>query len=364
MSLLLPNGQRVNLNSPALFPRLPSLDGTYGALLVGTFISAILYGMTLHQVYRYLRTCPSRSPARYYVLGLLFLDTFHTVLCMHACYWYLISNYYKPLQLTKGVWSVDLLPVAVGCTIITCQCFYARRVYLIERKYKYVVVFVILLFLAVLGCAVAATAEAFILPNYSDFSRVTWLTSAGFGIVVVADALLTGVLMFTLHRLRTGHQRTDSVIDVLILYALCTGLLTDILSVLAFCFGLFLPHKLVYVAIDNVTAKVYVNSVLAALNFRHSFSHDSISHGPTAALSGIFKRSRTPAWSPMLKAGRSTLGAGLRTVVPCMPKRPAASHTSTARDAPRLSLQLPDDASVLHMRPEAYVRAAGSESQC
>ncbi|KAI0363615.1 hypothetical protein BV20DRAFT_1057908 [Pilatotrama ljubarskyi] len=281
----------------ALLPTVPSLAGTYGALLVGTFISLILYGMAIHQAFQYLRTYPSGSPARYYVLGLLILDTIHSIVCMHASYWYLVSNYFQPLRLYTGVWSIDLLAVLVGCTIITCQCYYARRVYLIDRKYRWVVAVTFILFLAELACSAAASVEAFILPDYSEFGRVTWLTSAGFGIAVVADALLTGVLMFTLHLI--SSHRTDTAIDILILYALCTGLLTDILSALAFAFGLFLPYKLVYVAVDNVAAKMYVNSVLAALNFRESFSHGNDNNGAakTAVLT-LFRPSRADAGGP------------------------------------------------------------------
>ena len=40
---------------------------------------------------------------------------------------------------------------------------------------------------------------------------------------ITADSLLTGVLIVTLHWSRTGIKRTDSMIDVLILYAVSTG---------------------------------------------------------------------------------------------------------------------------------------------
>ncbi|EIW55352.1 uncharacterized protein TRAVEDRAFT_51476 [Trametes versicolor FP-101664 SS1] len=35
--------------------KVPALDNTFGALLLGTFLGLVLYGLTLHQGYRYTR---------------------------------------------------------------------------------------------------------------------------------------------------------------------------------------------------------------------------------------------------------------------------------------------------------------------
>ncbi|OJT15861.1 hypothetical protein TRAPUB_1513 [Trametes pubescens] len=47
----------------ALLPKVPALDNTFGAVLLGTFVGLILYGLTLHQSYRYLRLYPNDSRA-------------------------------------------------------------------------------------------------------------------------------------------------------------------------------------------------------------------------------------------------------------------------------------------------------------
>ncbi|KAI0654638.1 hypothetical protein C8Q70DRAFT_1025710 [Cubamyces menziesii] len=276
----------------ALFPELPSLNNTYGAVLIGTYVSLILYGVTLHQAYRYFRLSSSDSSAtKIYVAGLLTLDTFHTVVCMHISYWYLVQNYFDPLRLYTGVWSINLLSILVGVTIISCQCFYARRVYLLGRQYRLLVLATAIMFLAELGCSITLSVKAFIEPSYTDFRKFAWLISVAFGIVVFADVLLTGVLILTLNRSRTGFRRTDSMIDVLILYAMCTGLLTDIFSALIFIFALVSPGNMIYIGCDSVAAKLYVNSVLAALNFRRSFVSGEDS-GVLAGVVGLFRQPR------------------------------------------------------------------------
>ena len=49
------------------------------------------------------------------------------------------------------------------------------------------------------------------------------MISVGSAQAITADTLLTSVLIVTLRRRRTGIRRTDSMIDVLILYAVSTG---------------------------------------------------------------------------------------------------------------------------------------------
>ncbi|KAI0326042.1 hypothetical protein GY45DRAFT_1374274 [Cubamyces sp. BRFM 1775] len=256
----------------ALFPKLPSLNNTYGAVLIGTYVSLILYGVTLHQAYRYFRLSGSDSSAtKIYVAGLLTLDTFHTVVCMHISYWYLVQNYFDPLRLYTGVWSINLLSVLVGVTIIACQCFYARRVYLLGRQYRILVLATAVMFLAELGCSITLSVKAFVEPSYTDFRKFAWLISVAFGIVVLADVLLTGVLILTLNRSRTGFRR--------------------IFSALIFIFALVSPSNMIYIGCDSVAAKLYVNSVLAALNFRRSFASGE-DNGVLAGVVGLFRQPR------------------------------------------------------------------------
>ncbi|KAI0763307.1 hypothetical protein BD413DRAFT_211354 [Trametes elegans] len=258
-----PDAGTAHLSLP--LPQIPSLNNTYGAILLGTFGSLMLYGLTLHQAYRYARLHIGDSIyMKLYVLALLLFDTFHTVLCMHMSYWYLVVNYFRPDRLFTGIWSINLIAVTLGVNIISCQCFFARRVYIIGHKWRIVSYLAGIGFVAEMGFAIAATIEAFVQPDYAAFHNYAWLISAAFGIAVVSNAMLTAILIYVLHQSRTGFKKTDSKIDTLIKYAVCTGFITDIFSVLALIFALIQPGNLIYTGIDLVTSKLYVNSVLAA----------------------------------------------------------------------------------------------------
>ncbi|KAL7278347.1 hypothetical protein ACG7TL_008323 [Trametes sanguinea] len=125
----------------------------------------------------------------------------------------------------------------------------------------------------------AATVEAFRF-SLGDFQHrdLNWLFSAVFGCAVLGDACLTGTLVTALARSRTGSKRTDSLIEVLIIYSINTGLLTSIFGLLTFIFAIILPGNLIYLGIAVVGVKLYANSVLAVLNARKSLSN-RVLHG-------------------------------------------------------------------------------------
>ncbi|KAI0361299.1 hypothetical protein OH77DRAFT_1417538 [Trametes cingulata] len=119
----------------------------------------------------------------------------------------------------------------------------------------------------------AATVESFILPTLYDFRQFSWMVSATYGCALACDVTLTGTLIFVLLRSRTGFKTTDNIIEVLILYMVNTGLLTGIISVIAFVFALTLSGNLIYVGFGIVGTKLYANSLLAVLNSRKSLNN-------------------------------------------------------------------------------------------
>ncbi|KAI0833817.1 hypothetical protein BC628DRAFT_54861 [Trametes gibbosa] len=255
--------------SASLFPQAPSLNSTYGAVLIGTFIGLLLYGVTLHQAYRYARRHLMDSLyIKSYVGFLVILGTWHAVVSMHMNYWYLVINYFQPLALFKPVWSIDILPISTAIAIISCQCFFARRVYLVGKRFRPLVAIAAILFLGEFGFALAGSVQAFILPSLAAYRNVAWVNSAGFGIAVGVDTMMTTVLVYVLRGSRTGFKRTNSVIDLLIAYTVTTGFLTDVFSTFSLVMALVGPENLIYAASNIVTTQLYIICVLGTLNSR------------------------------------------------------------------------------------------------
>ncbi|KAH9847841.1 hypothetical protein C2E23DRAFT_889623 [Lenzites betulinus] len=251
---------------------IPSLDKTYGVLMIGTFLGLILYGITLQQCYRYTRLPAYREDSTYtrsMVFVILILETVHSVISMHAIYYYLTTNYFNPTVLFHGVWSVDLIPMATGIIVAVSQSFFARRLWMIDRKFRWMAVLVCILLLCEAGFSIAITVEAFRQPDLLQFEDVTaWMFKAGMGVIVCADSLLTAVLTIVLRRSRTGFENTDTVLNTLIVYTINTGLLTGTLSLACFFVALFYPKTLLANGMNMCIAKLYAISLLAVLNSR------------------------------------------------------------------------------------------------
>ncbi|KAI0656129.1 hypothetical protein C8Q70DRAFT_393158 [Cubamyces menziesii] len=249
-------------------PNLPALGNTYGAFLLGTCFGLMLYGLTIYQTYRYSRLYPKdRLWIKCLIAGIALLETVHTILCIAAVYQQLVTHYFEPATLVAGNHRAlsALVPVA-GFTIILCQCFYVHRVYQLGSHYGYkVLVFIaIACMICEVAFLVATTVEVFRL-DLARFPHLSWLVSATFGSAALAEVFLTGMLIVTLLRSRTGFKRTDSTIEVLVIYSVNTGFLVGVFDLLSFVFALILPGNLIYVSVGSVGVKCKHQTVTAEL---------------------------------------------------------------------------------------------------
>ncbi|KAH9848025.1 hypothetical protein C2E23DRAFT_889474 [Lenzites betulinus] len=288
------------------FPKVPALDNTFGAVLLGTF------------AHRYYRVYPDDGRwLKGLVVFIVFLETATSILSMHVCYYYLTTNFFNPLALQKGIWTLDLFPVASGVVMIASQSFFARRVWLVGGRFsKPLVIFAGILCVAEMGFFIAASTEAEIIPTFAGFRSRTWLVSTGSTMAVSADVLLTIMLIILLHRSRTGIKRTDTMIDTLIIYSVNTGLLTGIFNMLSLIFAFTRPADLIYIGFAIPATKMYATTLLAALNSRqhvastnvNGVSHDShpFGRGGTAATLVVNHASKV-AVHPQLRSGRGTV---------------------------------------------------------
>ncbi|KAL1949874.1 hypothetical protein VTO73DRAFT_8755 [Trametes versicolor] len=298
-------------SAPPFSLSIPAIDNTYGAILLGTFLGLILYGVMLIQVYWYVRRQFADSLyTKSYVAFLAVIGTFFTIQTIYTSYWYLVTNYFAPLRLFTGVWSINLLPVSMGVAVTACQwrvaCFGFCRSSSPDYRTAsmHVASTSAFLFMAELGMITPkASAEvvtsdddmsyrlryivsnlqyillppphislfgtvSFVLPSLLQYRNYAWTDSAGFAFAVGADTIMTTVLVIYLHRSRTGFRHTNSTIDALIAYTVTTGLLIDLVSVVSMVSAWVMPDNLIYVGCNIVSTHLYVNCVLGTLNSR------------------------------------------------------------------------------------------------
>ncbi|EEB99028.1 hypothetical protein MPER_01361, partial [Moniliophthora perniciosa FA553] len=96
-------GQQVMDTSPSLSEHQFNLGDTFGAFLISIIISSCLYGAACLQTWYYFRNYNDRILVRSSVLAILVLETLHTILSIHAVYYYVILNYDNPPALSTYI---------------------------------------------------------------------------------------------------------------------------------------------------------------------------------------------------------------------------------------------------------------------
>ncbi|PIL32266.1 hypothetical protein GSI_05511 [Ganoderma sinense ZZ0214-1] len=283
-----------------------SVTDTYGAFLIGTYCALMLYGLVLHQSYHYYRVYAADARwIKALVTVTLILETIVTALNMNAAYNYLVTNYANS-DLERPLWSLkaSFFPAIVA---LTCQTFFARRVWLIGRRYRPIVYCSVVLMLAEFALPAACTIKMHVSPsrllfqahNITEALDFSYLVSARNAAATVADSFMTAVLIYSLQRSRTGIKRTDSMINVLVLYAINTGLLISAFNVLCLIFGFVFPQSFTYIAMDLVASRLYANSLLAALTSRKLIAESSHVYTEADGPFGTVYAVSGPASSPL-----------------------------------------------------------------
>ncbi|KAK0455660.1 uncharacterized protein EV420DRAFT_1644443 [Desarmillaria tabescens] len=264
-----------------------SLNGTFGAYLIGVIVSACLFGVTCTQTWYYFTRYSDVTilkvwvaaiwlvltlPANYPTLTGLhrILEVLHVAFPGHAIYYYVILHYGDPAALAQAIWTLCVNITVTGLIGLLVDLFYARRIYYLSNHNVPLLAATIILPVCRFGTSVGITAYSIQLKDFARFEvhSMTSLVKASVPIHVVTDILVAGSLCYYLHSSRTGIKRTDTMINRLMVYAVHNGLIIAVADVLVIAFNTAYPGNLVYLAVYQVVANLYSNSLLATLNAR------------------------------------------------------------------------------------------------
>ncbi|KAI0662483.1 hypothetical protein C8Q70DRAFT_561996 [Cubamyces menziesii] len=253
---------------------LSSIKEGIGAWLIGVLMTTFLVGMAVQQTFRYFRLYPHDATyLKAWVVLALILQMFTTALAMHTVYYYLVTYYLNPtVFLKKDVWSrrtSAVVPVFGSLNNLLSESFFARRVYLIGHQYRIIVVSATLMITASCGFFISRTVQAFTLKSVVATTQASgWPPTVASALLLAGDIQLTAVLVYSLHKGRSGIRRTDSMIDLLIAYAISSGSLICVLNIVSLILSIVYPHNIIFTASTLVVQGVYTNSFIVALNTR------------------------------------------------------------------------------------------------
>ncbi|KAJ8691010.1 hypothetical protein PTI98_010626 [Pleurotus ostreatus] len=288
----------------------PNPELFFGPMLIGVFLNTILYGVLVVQTFNYFQTYKTTDKPliRYLVIYLLVLETFNTGCVMEMMYDILV----KPLARTKPPSGPPKPPMLLSADAIVTvfistpvQLFMARRICVLSESVIVPIIISVLSFVS-LGGGTALSILVTVIPDFSRFNEFYPAVSTWLGASALADLLITGCLLFTLQRKRTGMRATDGIINKIMLRTsplsrshtartlmlgdggcLCqvtiqTGLITTVFAIADLVLALSVQGKGLYVYVNSLAlstnfipdfalSKLYTNTLLASLNARTDY---------------------------------------------------------------------------------------------
>ncbi|KAF8508407.1 hypothetical protein JB92DRAFT_638881 [Gautieria morchelliformis] len=286
----------------------PSLQLFYGPLMIGVFLNCILYGVLIVQTFLYFQTYKKDAASfRLFVVYLFILETINTACDMILLYEPLIIQFGQPHAEMFFPIMLAASPVLTVAMSTPIQIFTAWRISVIARSRPMAIVICILAVMSFAGgiWTTIRVADYRLLSRKPDLneSALLWFISSG-----LADMLITGSLIFSLSRRRTGHESTDISINRIIRLTIQTGAVTMIFALIDLMTFLISPTTAINFVWDFALSKLYTNALLSTLNARSGWTNLGTNSDPDNVLFGKNTSLGTA------QIGRATAGATVSAV--------------------------------------------------
>ncbi|KAJ7590142.1 hypothetical protein C8J56DRAFT_1163786 [Mycena floridula] len=177
------------------------------------------------------------------------------------------------LLLTMDVRRKDLRtePIMTSIVSMPVQLLMAWRIMIVTQTRVWTWIIVVISLVS-FGASIATTVYVELKPAFSQFpsfraSPVTWLVSSA-----VADVLITGVLVYSLHEKKSGFNTSlDVYVNHIIRLTIQTGALTALFTLSDALVFVAVKDTTIYFAWDLSLSKLYLSTILSSLNARDTW---------------------------------------------------------------------------------------------
>ncbi|KZT08674.1 uncharacterized protein LAESUDRAFT_48896 [Laetiporus sulphureus 93-53] len=258
------------------------LNNSLGSLFIGVLFAILLYGIECAQILYYARAYPDDSLSiKALVTFLWTVETARTILDLIVVWHYLIQNHatVKALELLPTAFSAEFFLNSL--TVLIAQSFFIHAIWRLlgirNRWYRWPLA-VTVSSLALLSFAGGCVTVWKVYQRHYIMAEVLrdaeFPASIATVTAVVTDICITVSLCLTLRAQRTGFVRSDTLISMILLFAIQRGICTSLVQALHFLTYVctFRQQLLVWMVFHFPASKVYVNSLLAVLNVRRYIS--------------------------------------------------------------------------------------------
>ncbi|KIM82189.1 hypothetical protein PILCRDRAFT_820556 [Piloderma croceum F 1598] len=309
------------------------LNNTVGALEIGVQISTFLFGILSCQTWIYYHRFPKDSIISKLLVALIwFLELGHTISVSHSIYIITVVDSDNPLKFISVPKSLDvgiLFSAFIGPIV---QAWFANRVRKLSGKLYVPIICWFLSFLR-LAATIAAGVEALLATSVITYvAQFRWLLTFILAVGAAVDVIIAAALCFHLKQHRaTSFQRTIKLINQTMIWTIETGLVTSVTAVVMLICFLAMQHNFVWISIFTFLAKLFSNSLLAALNARLTNRDGESEQNSSTFLDIMPNNYKSPTASRDRKA-RESLAAPYPNIAIEMSRTTEVKHDERARD--------------------------------
>ncbi|KAF9524804.1 hypothetical protein CPB83DRAFT_860721 [Crepidotus variabilis] len=254
----------------------PSLELMLGPAFLGSVAVTALFGVMVLQGYVYYSHSKGDGWGwRILVSCLCALEVMRLSFILHAMYLLFVKNFGNFEFLSYPTWSMVALVFPGNLVELIVRCVFAHRIRLLcgkRRRLQGIIIpiTIVVLSIAAFICGSIFAAKRLALHVTDEVNTVSAYLYGHFSCAMAADFLAAASLCAVLFHSRTGIQRTDSVVRILMAFSFNTGLLTCLCTTACFITYVVWPNTLIWMGLLFPKSQLYVNSLLASLNARES----------------------------------------------------------------------------------------------
>ncbi|KAK7040658.1 hypothetical protein VNI00_009564 [Paramarasmius palmivorus] len=264
------------------------VDSTLGAAFIGFAVSCFVFGVLTTQCLTYFRLFPrDRVIYKALVSVVWFIEVLDQICIGHFIYIYSISHFGDPLILITGdVVPTLMFQVLLGTSVGAIVKWRAFPSLPIDPANTFIdctvaslsacgdhnapmTLLIFILTLLQLGLGITYTTRCFQLKKLLFLANLKIIASLSLASGALADIVTAATLCYYLQHFRTGFKRSDSLINLLMIYAVNTGAITSVISVCTLILQYDVsPKTLKFMGFYFVLSKLYAISLLCTLNTR------------------------------------------------------------------------------------------------
>ncbi|KAG2337627.1 hypothetical protein BDR05DRAFT_970055 [Suillus weaverae] len=172
--------------------------------------------------------------------------------------------------LTEIVWSFKLQVIFNALITNSVHALYVHRLWIVSKgRSRALPIIVCIIVTLALGVDIVLGWVLYQCHLFSDLIRAMWAAYMALGMITVVDILIVSSLWYLLATSRTGFSSMDSFVNKLMSYTVNTGCITSIGSMATLIICAVMPNNFIFLGVEFLVAKLYVNSFLTLLNARY-----------------------------------------------------------------------------------------------